>query len=166
MLLEETLRRLGHDFVRTGVHDAAQPSPEFSGAFDRVICDVPCSGLGLLQKRSEIRSRVTRESIDRLREVQAAILENGSLAVAPGGRLLYSTCTLNPEENEEQVIRFLESETGRAFHLEDLGPELRNALGGAMELPLSGRLPATVLFMPHRDQTDGFFIARLKRGRD
>lgn len=163
LLLDETLGRLGHTFVRTGVHDATRPCPEFVGAFDRVLLDVPCSGLGLLRKRPEIRSRVTGESIDRLKTVQQAILESGSLAVAPGGRLLYSTCTLNPEENEEQVIRFLESEAGEAFSLDDLGEELEAALDGAMEPPLSGRLPATVLFMPHRDQTDGFYIARFRR---
>ena len=162
-LLDETLARLGHDFVRTCVHDASQPSLEFSRAFDRVICDVPCSGLGLLQKRPEIRSRVTRESIGRLRAVQRSILESGSQAVAPGGRLLYSTCTLNPEENEEQIVVFLGSEAGEDFELDDLGGETEAALNGAMEPPLSGRLPSTVLFMPHRDQTDGFFIARLRR---
>ncbi|NLA96054.1 MAG: 16S rRNA (cytosine(967)-C(5))-methyltransferase RsmB [Clostridiaceae bacterium] len=162
-LLDETLARLGHAFVKTCVHDATLPSSDFAQAFDRVVCDVPCSGLGLLQKRPEIRSRVTRESIDRLREVQQAILESGSLAVAPGGRLLYSTCTLNPQENEEQIMAFLGSEAGEAFELDDLEEEIETALCEAMEPPLSGRLPATVLFMPHRDQTDGFYIARLRR---
>ncbi|NLB27335.1 MAG: 16S rRNA (cytosine(967)-C(5))-methyltransferase RsmB [Clostridiaceae bacterium] len=162
-LLDETLARLGHGFVNTCVHDASLPSSEFTAAFDRVICDVPCSGLGLLLKRPEIRSRVTQEVIDRLRAVQRSILESGSLAVAPGGRLLYSTCTLNPEENEEQIVGFLGSQSGEDFELEDLGEETGAALRGAIKPPLSDRLPAAVLFMPHRDQTDGFFVARLRR---
>jgi 16S rRNA (cytosine967-C5)-methyltransferase len=162
-LLEETLERLGHTFVKTRVHDASLPSADFAGFFDRVICDVPCSGLGLLQKRPEIRLRVELESINRLKTLQQAILQSGSLAVAPGGRLLYSTCTLNPEENEEQILSFLNSKAGEAFELEDLKEDLEAALAGALAPPLSERLPRTVQFLPHRDQTDGFYIARLRR---
>lgn len=162
-LLEANMARLGHHFVRTRVHDATRLDPDFAGSFDLVICDVPCSGLGLLQKRPEIRGRVSRESIDRLRVLQGQILSNGARAVAPGGRLLYTTCTINPEENEKQVASFLDSGPGQAFELDWLDRELDQALGGAIPPPRSDRMPGTVCFMPHRDGTDGFYIARLRR---
>ncbi len=162
-LLQANLDRLGHGGVRTCVQDATVAQPAWVEAFDRVICDVPCSGLGLLQKRPEIRSRVTRESIDRLRALQAAILERAASYVAPGASLLYTTCTLNPEENEDQVQAFLASDQGRTFRLDDLADELEELLGASLPAPLSDRLPATALLLPHRDGTDGFFIARLRR---
>ncbi|HZK28820.1 MAG TPA: SAM-dependent methyltransferase, partial [Clostridia bacterium] len=155
-LLDDTLKRLGHDFVDRRLHDATVYEPRFEASFDLVLCDVPCSGLGLLRKRPEIRSRMTREAMKRLTVTQSAILENGARAVAPGGSLLYSTCTINPEENETRVERFLESETGRNFSLDDLSDELATALKGAIPLPLSTRLPQTVQVMPNRDGSDGF----------
>ncbi|NLB50097.1 MAG: methyltransferase domain-containing protein [Clostridiaceae bacterium] len=162
-LLEATLERLGHDFVDSRPQDATRLGPELSGAFDLVVCDVPCSGLGLLQKRPEIRSRVTRASIDRLKTLQQSILTKAARTLAPEGRLLYTSCTVNPEENEEQVKIFLASEEGRGFQLDSLEDELRQVIGEAVELPLSARLPGTVLFLPHRDGTDGFYIARIRR---
>ncbi len=163
-LLQANLDRLGHGEVRTCVHDATRKEASWEEAFDLVICDVPCSGLGLLQKRPEIRSRVSRESIDRLRLLQASILEKAASYVAPGASLLYTTCTLNPEENEEQLEAFLASDRGQSFELDDLGEEVKELLGADIPAPLSDRLPASVLLLPHRDRTDGFFISRLRRG--
>lgn len=165
-LLEKTLERLGHDFVKTAVHDATVVNPAWRESFDLVLCDVPCSGLGLIQKRPEIRLRVNAESIERLIGIQRDILEHAASAVAPGGRLLYSTCTLNPHENELQIERFLASEAGQTFELEDLKAELVEILPGEIKLPMSERLPGSVFFWPPRDQTDGFFIARLRRRPD
>lgn len=161
--LRANLTRLGHTFVQTRIHDAAALEEDMTGSFDRVLCDVPCSGLGLLSKRPEIRSRVTRESIDRLRGIQGRILASGARALAPGGRLLYSTCTINPEENEEQIKDFLASEAGASFELEDLTGELLSLLGDSVHRPFSDRLPGTILFLPHLHDTDGFFLARLRR---
>jgi 16S rRNA (cytosine967-C5)-methyltransferase len=121
------------------------------GLFDRVLVDPPCSGLGTLQARADLRLRVEPEDVAKLAEAQAAILEAGAAAVRPGGVLVYSTCTISPTENERQISAFLDVNPG--FALDDLGeelPELRR-----------GRCVQT---LPHRDRTAGFFIARLRRG--
>ncbi|NLA71592.1 MAG: 16S rRNA (cytosine(967)-C(5))-methyltransferase RsmB [Clostridiaceae bacterium] len=162
-LLDQTLKRLGHSFIETRLHDATVFESQFEKAFDLVLCDVPCSGLGLLQKRPEIRSRMTRAAINRIIVTQNAILENGARAVAPGGTLLYTTCTINPEENETRVNLFLDSDIGRDFVLDDLRDDLAVALKDDIPLPLSTRLPQTVQVMSYRDGSDGFYIARLRR---
>jgi 16S rRNA (cytosine967-C5)-methyltransferase len=121
------------------------------GLFDRVLVDPPCSGLGTLQARADLRLRVAPEDVAKLAEAQAAILAAGAAAVRPGGVLVYSTCTISPTENERQISAFLDANPG--FTLDDLGaelPELRR-----------GRCVQT---LPHRDRTAGFFIARLRRG--
>lgn len=162
-VLEEAMERLGHDFVRTRLQDALVPVEDWEEAFDLVLCDVPCSGLGLMQKRPEIRLRVSSESIGRLTGIQADILKNAGRYVRPGGSLLYTTCTINPQENEDQVKAFLETDAGASFALEDLSVEADKELGDALPLPLSERLPGSLLFLPHRDQSDGFYIARLRK---
>jgi 16S rRNA (cytosine967-C5)-methyltransferase len=124
--------------------------------FDRVLVDPPCSGLGTLQARPDLRWRVTPESVREMAGTQASILAAGAAAVCPGGVLVYSTCTLSPIENERQIAAFMDAHPN--FALDDLaaGPQaqrferLRRAGGG-------------VVTLPHRDHTAGFFIARLRR---
>ncbi len=164
-VLEKTLRRLGHGDVQTALYDATIPNPLWSSQFNLVLCDVPCSGLGLLQKRPEIRLRVSKESIDRLIAIQQAILSHAAMAVQPGGRLLYSSCTINPDENEAQIEQFLKTKEGESFVLDDLQDELAQCMPNESTLPMSERLPGTVLFLPPYGETDGFFIARLRRRR-
>ena len=143
--------------------DATEHHEAFDNSFDIVLCDVPCTGLGLLQRRPEIRFRVNAETVNRLLPVQRMILFNGSKAVAPGGILMYSTCTINPEENEYQVKAFLATDEGRAFELEDLEKDLPASLLNHRVSPMSNHLKGTVLLLPHRHGTDGFFIARMRR---
>ena len=100
--------------------------------FDRVLVDPPCSGLGTLQGHPDLRWRTTPEAIERLARTQAGILEAATAALGPGGTLVYSTCTLSPRENEERVA----------------------ASGLQVE--------SERLVLPHRDRTDGFYIARMR----
>ncbi len=164
--LDETAVRLGFGEVERHALDATSRFPAFDDAFDIVLCDVPCTGLGLLQKRPEIRSRVTRETVERLLPVQRAILANGSKAVVRGGLLLYSTCTINPDENEEQVRAFLSSKDGESFELMHLDAttlvrdDSEDRSGGATPRT---RLPGTLLLLPHLYRSDGFFIALMRR---
>ena len=100
--------------------------------FDRVLVDPPCSGLGTLQGHPDLRWRTTPEAIERLAQAQGNIVEAALAALRPGGTLVYSTCTLSPRENEERV-----------------------AAAGL-------RVESERLVLPHRDRTDGFYIARMR----
>ncbi|NMA18096.1 MAG: 16S rRNA (cytosine(967)-C(5))-methyltransferase RsmB [Clostridiaceae bacterium] len=159
--LLSSMKRRGHVNVSCLCLDASRLPSTWDKSFDRVLCDVPCSGLGLLSKRPEIRSRVNLETIERLLPLQQSILRCGAKATAIGGTLIYSTCTLSPMENEAQIQMFLTSPEGREFALEDLTQDL--------PLPVrhmvSTRLPGAVLLMPPDMNSDGFFIARLRRMR-
>ncbi len=162
--LDDMAERLGFDRPERYTLDATVHREGFDGAFDIVLCDVPCTGLGLLQKRPEIRSRVTRETVDRLLPVQRAILANGSKAVIKGGLLIYSTCTVNPEENEEQVKAFLASEDGESFELIHLdATAFVHGEDRFIDVTPRTRLPGTLLLLPHLYRSDGFFIAQMRR---
>ncbi|MGH2855816.1 MAG: RsmB/NOP family class I SAM-dependent RNA methyltransferase, partial [Solirubrobacteraceae bacterium] len=151
--LQRTVERLhAAECVRVVLGDATRPLEEAGPAsFDRVLVDPPCSGLGTLQARADLRWRVGPEDVEQLARTQAAILATGAVAVRPGGVLVYSTCTISPTENERQISAFLESNPD--FALDDLGVELPALRRGRC-----------VLTLPHRDRTAGFFIARLRRG--
>lgn len=104
-LIERGARRLGIEIITASVRDAAE-DPAEGMLFDRVLCDVPCSGLGDIASKPEIRYKDTFASRE-LAEVQRRILDQSSKLVAPGGRIVYSTCTLNPNENEAVCSEFL-----------------------------------------------------------
>ncbi len=130
--------------------DGLQPLPFGEGAFDRVLVDAPCSGTGTLRRNPEIRWRISPADIEDMRVRQIRLLENAARAVKPGGRLVYSTCSVEPDENEEVVNAFLENH--EAFSLD--------------RLPLRETLltrPGMARTWPHRQGTDGFFICALKR---
>jgi 16S rRNA (cytosine967-C5)-methyltransferase len=133
--LEANARRLGASNVRVVNADAIDP---VGGAFDRVLLDPPCSDLGTLQSRPDVRWRKDPALVERVATEQAELLEAAAAQVRPGGVLVYSTCTISARENEQQMQTFLE--THREF-----------------------RLASRRSLLPHRDGTDGFFIARLER---
>jgi 16S rRNA (cytosine967-C5)-methyltransferase len=132
--LAANCRRMGADSVRV----LAQDARESVGSFDRVLLDPPCSDLGTLQSRPDVRWRKDPALIERVAGEQAELLEAAAAQVKPGGVLVYSTCTISARENEEQMRAFLDSH-----------PDFRH--------------DRTVHLLPHRDGTDGFFIARLER---
>jgi 16S rRNA (cytosine967-C5)-methyltransferase len=140
--------------VRVVVDDATRPLAD-GAPFDRVLVDPPCSGLGTLQARADLRWRVGSKDPARVAHTQAEILAAGGAVVRPGGVLVYSTCTISTIENEQQVSAFLESHPD--FVLDDLGVELCDRAGVGVR---RGRCVQT---LPHRDRTAGFFIARLRR---
>ena len=107
-LVKSGAERLGISIIETVARDAREPNPDWIGAFDRVLCDVPCSGFGVFAKKPELRYKNPAESAG-LPEIQFAILCNASAFLRAGGVLVYSTCTLLPEENEKNVARFLQA---------------------------------------------------------
>jgi 16S rRNA (cytosine967-C5)-methyltransferase len=155
--LARAAQRLGAANVRVEVADAAMARPE-GAVFDRVLVDPPCSGLGTLQARPDLRWRVSVAAIAEMARAQAEILAAGAAAVRPGGVLVYSTCTISPSENERLIAAFLDSNSD--FGLDDLAAEMpAHAMSAG-----GGSVPAgLVQTLPHRDRTAGFFIARLLR---
>src|SRR5271163_141815 len=154
-LLSRTAQRLRASNVRVEVADAALARPE-GPVFDRVLVDPPCSGLGTLQVRADLRWRVTAEAVAEMASAQAAILAAGAGALRPGGVLVYSTCTISPTENERLIAAFLDSHP-------DFGLENLTAEWPVLALEPSTGSSGLVLTLPHRDRTAGFFIARLRR---
>ncbi len=148
--LVRTAQRLHAANVRVEVADAELERPE-GAVYDRVLVDPPCSGLGTLQARADLRWRVTREGVGEMARVQARILAAGAAALRPGGVLVYSTCTISPTENERLIAAFLDSHS--EFGLDDLA-----AMAGAYA---AADAPGMLQTLPQRDGTAGFFIARL-----
>ena len=105
-LIEKGAERLGIDIIRVAERDGRKPDESLFGCADRVLCDVPCSGLGVIAKKPEIRYK-SLDEFKRLPEIQLDILSASADYVKSGGVLLYSTCTVLPEENEKNVERFL-----------------------------------------------------------
>lgn len=154
-LIESNVQRCGvADRVEARVADMTQE--QHLGSFDRVLADVPCSGLGVVEQKPEIKNTVTPQNLAELEKVQTQILENASRCVRPGGILVYSTCTVRKAENEEIIKRFL------AAHPEFILDSLKGDLGEKLE---QGRKAehGFLQFYPERDGIDGFFIARMKR---
>ncbi len=149
-LIEAGAERLGLSCIQPMVKDAAETAPEFLEAFDLVLADVPCSGLGVIRKKPEIRYK-DPSLVEDLPALQENILQNVSRYVKPGGVLLYATCTLRREENEAVVEAFL-AENPR-FQLE--GFNLPGPVGPVPE--------GVITLWPHRLDTDGFFIAKLRK---
>ena len=106
-LIEATARRLGLENIEVRCQDAVEQIDELVGKADLVLADVPCSGLGVIRRKPEMKYR-DEFDFDELVEIQTGILETGSSYLKPGGRLIYSTCTINPRENELMVKDFLE----------------------------------------------------------
>ena len=123
-LIGAAMERIGADIVSLRECDSASFDPQFSEGFDYVLADVPCSGLGVISGKPEIKLRTDTESYGELTELQKSILTNAFAYVRPGGRVEYSTCTLNKNENEE-VVKDMLSKTGssaRVIEMETLLP--------------------------------------------
>ena len=142
---------MGIRSIRTQAADARKPAEEWKNAFDLVLADVPCSGMGVIRKKPEIRWK-SREELADLPGIQLEILRSLGDCVRPGGQLVYSTCTLLEAENEAVADAFL------AGHPE-FAPEAFTLPGpqGAAE---NGRCT----LWPQRLGTDGFFLAKFRRG--
>ena len=149
-IIEHGAARLGLTNITACQQDATACVPEWENAMDVVIADVPCSGLGIIRKKPDIRYKPLKE-MEALPELQLAILENQSAYVKKGGTLIYSTCTVLKRENEDIVRAFLQKHED--FYLEPLElPEVfpKNETG-------------MLTLIPGDYDTDGFFISRLRR---
>ena len=149
-LIRAGAARLGLTCIRTEVLDGKAYKEEFLNSFDLVIADVPCSGLGIIRKKPDIRYK-DPGPLENLPRVQRAILDNTARYVKPGGVLLYATCTLLERENEDVVRGFLDRHAD--FTLEEF----------QVPGPFAGTDMGMLTCWPHRHGTDGFFFAKLRR---
>ena len=147
-LISSGAERLGIDIITPDTCDGRSFIPALEGAADKVLCDVPCSGFGVIAKKPELRYKDPAESAA-LPDIQLAILNNCARYVKKGGALVYSTCTIFPEENHENIKRFLSAHP--EFELEDFSFGALSCKTGMLSL------------FPDTDRTDGFFVARMKR---
>lgn len=137
-LVEEAAKTLGIDIIKANVKNATEYTTAFNGHYDRILLDVPCTGIGVIRKKPDIKWTRKVEDIDEMVEIQLQILDTCSEYLRTGGRLVYSTCTVFKRENEEQIERFLMKHT-------------------------EYKLLEKINLYPHINDTDGFFIAVLQR---
>ena len=148
-LIEKGAARLGISIIQTMQADATVSNPDWKERFDAVIADVPCSGLGVIRKKPDIRYKDPKP-LAGLPEIQARILETVSDYVNPGGVLLYSTCTVLKRENEDVVTAFLQRHPEYSAESFPLPAEL-------------GEKDGMLTLYPGEHETDGFFIAKLRK---
>ncbi len=137
-VMRENIERLKIDNIKVIRHNGEKYNPMWDQSFDRVLVDAPCSGMGLLRGKPEIRYHTKQIDSKNLSKIQLKILTNASKAVKLGGELIYSTCTVTYEENEEVIAKFLNQNIDFIAH-------------------------EPIRLWPHRDQCDGFFIQKLTR---
>ena len=154
-LIEAQARRLGLENVRPMVRDAAKKREDLNQSMDAVLLDAPCTGLGMLTEKPDIKLRVTEESLQELVEIQRTLLNTVCEYVKPGGTLVYSTCSVLPEENEMQAEAFLkEHPEFTAVDLPETIPEkYRQFRKTGLQL------------LEHRDGVEGFYVCRFQRSR-
>lgn len=149
-LIRKGAQRLGFSNIQVSQRDASQENPDWAGAMDVVLVDVPCSGYGIIRKKPDIRYK-DPDTMKDINQLQLQILQAQSRLVKPGGVLIYSTCTLVRRENEGVVEKFLKANPDFALEpmaLPDVFPQNENGM---------------LRLLPGKYDTDGFFIARLRK---
>lgn len=153
-LIEENITRCGFTNVTAKRADALMFDEAAKESADIVIADLPCSGLGVLKKKSDIKYRMSQQQIEELAQLQRRILKNAAAYVKPGGTLIYSTCTITKEENDMQVDWILENLPLQLVSLEGCMCE---------ELLKNHEREGVLQLLPGREKTDGFFLAKFQK---
>ena len=161
-LIEDNIRRIGTDKIRTMVNDASLYNPDFVDGFDLVICDLPCSGLGVMGRKRDIKYNVSIDKIKELAKLQKKILENAVRYVKKGGRLIYSTCTMTRAENEENFTFISEF---KGFSAVDFSDKIRGYVDRYKdgERLVNEAKKGFIRLIPGELGTDGFFISEFMR---
>ena len=154
-LVEENSQRLGSSIIETEVFDASILDEKLIESADYVLIDAPCTGLGMIRRRPEIKWNRIESDIENISIIQSKILENGSKYLKPGGVLIYSTCTIGKDENLNVILDFLKRNDNYNFcsfdKLLNSDEGMKTAKDGYIEL------------YPHIHNMDGFFIAKLMK---
>ena len=152
--IEENIERTGLENIRAEVFDAREPDEEMIGKADVVLADLPCSGLGIMGRKNDIKYNVSLDGMKDLAKLQREILENAISYVKPGGVLVYSTCTINPAENQENYQWIRENSE---LEPEDLRPYLPESL------QIDTAEEGYIQLLPGVHPCDGFFVGKLRR---
>lgn len=155
-LIDENVKRLALTNMQTKVWDALIDDPEKHAWADVVIADLPCSGLGIIAKKNDVKYQVSKQQLEELVKLQRQILEVAQTYVKPGGLLLYSTCTINPAENIDNALWFLEQFD---FEAEAISEDVSEKLDFCM--PKENMLQ----LLPGINPCDGFFIAKFRKNK-
>lgn len=148
-LIQENADRLGLKMIKTALQDGCKFRSDWENRFDRVLVDAPCSGLGVLRRRAEARWTKTAADLFAFPPLQKTILDQGARYVKPGGVLLYSTCTMEPEENQLQIADFLKRHQDWRLT--------------GFPHPRTGERVKELQLYPQRDGIDGFYLALLQK---
>ncbi|MCF8010803.1 MAG: 16S rRNA (cytosine(967)-C(5))-methyltransferase RsmB [Clostridiales bacterium] len=152
-LVMDNCRRLGINIVETVQEDARKLANNYRNWADYILLDAPCSGLGVLRRRPDARWRVTEQQVNEIAKLQREMMEEAARCLVPGGILLYSTCTITPQENDELIKDFLHANNNFALcsFKELLPSEIGDMEKGYIQL------------FPHIHNTDGFYMARMQK---
>ncbi|HAE61150.1 MAG TPA: 16S rRNA (cytosine(967)-C(5))-methyltransferase RsmB [Eubacteriaceae bacterium] len=153
LLIESNLRRLGIDNVKIEIKDGLIPDKSDMGKYDRVLLDAPCSGLGILRRKPDIKYKLSPQKIHDIVQIQKRLILNAFDSLSPGGYLVYTTCTVNPRENEEVVEYLLKNR--ETAHIDANLP--KEMFSGIIDEK------GYVKLFPNIHGTDGFFIVRLRK---
>jgi 16S rRNA (cytosine967-C5)-methyltransferase len=154
-LIEEAAKRLGIDIIKTGIFDASELDKAYLEKADRVLVDAPCTGLGIIRRKPDIKWARNIEDKKEIVGLQMKILEVSSNYVKPGGALVYSTCTIENEENKGLIDNFLLKNSD--FEPEDISSFLPDGLKGNYSST------GVIQLFPNVNNIDGFFISRMRR---
>lgn len=153
--VNESSERLGINIIKTEVGDAACENPELLNCADKILLDVPCSGLGIIRRKPDIKYKENITDFDEILTLQRKILENAKKYLKPGGIMVYSTCTINPKENLEQIKLFLYENPD--FKIDEI--KSTHLTGKIKEEAKKGYIE----IFPDTEKSDGFFVCRLKK---
>lgn len=153
-LIEQTSERLGINIIKTALVDGKKATETFEmESFDGILVDAPCSGLGVMRRKPDIKYTKRKEDFEKLHEIQIQLLKNAAFLLKKGGRLVYSTCTVNVDENERTVKQFLTD------HPEMILEPIQNVSEKLMEKQQNNMLQ----IFPQDFHSDGFFIASFRK---
>ncbi len=159
--IRENIKRMGYSNIKVTVNDARCAKEEFLEKADIVLCDVPCSGLGVIGKKPDIKNRIQPEDFEELIVLQQDILKESSRYVKKGGLLIYSTCTINKDENEENAKRFVKENPD--FSFEPLDHTMPEELLGKEQV--EGLKEGMLQLIPGINDMDGFFLAAMRKSK-
>ena len=155
-LVEQTAKRLGESIIKTQVQDATKYNENYFEKFDKILLDVPCLGLGVLKRKPDIKWQRKPEDIKEIAKIQYEILKNCSNYLKPGGEIVYSTCSILKEENQNIVMKFLEENS--SFKLQEiLLPKNQNLYFEKF------MIDKDFLQVYQNEKTDGFFICKMRK---
>ncbi|MEE4577085.1 16S rRNA (cytosine(967)-C(5))-methyltransferase RsmB [Paenibacillus polymyxa] len=155
-LIREQANRLGLDAVETVTGDALDLKERYAPAsFDRILLDAPCSGFGVIRRKPDLRWSKTAQDVRDITQLQHELLDSVAGLLKPGGILVYSTCTIEPDENEGQLARFLSEHPEYELAKDHSFPAVSHEMDGIQK--------GSVQLLPQHFHSDGFYIARLRR---